>query len=252
MKKQTRRQGGLGMLALSALFFCLFSLEACRKEMGAASFYAGCTENMLVQTHDTIVLGGYQWRQDYPIDMEGDGYPDFIVSALIDGSPGLGHIPVVTIETSDNASFASTLVTDTVFTDSVVHNLGYWDGYYHQDIDYYWLCSRVAETSRIQSITATEKPRVFEAGSAPLTNRFVTGKFLLYAGNTSTWYGSTAGDTLIQKQYIGYWDDCSLNVLANCYFIVKLKKQNGDKLGWIYLKVFEWGGIAVYTTGIQK
>lgn len=104
-------------LVLVALLFTVF---ACEKDStntnSREEIFTGNYGKMLVNRMDTMLIGGYNQKAVFNLDLDDDGSPDFQLTSEVYGSPGMGQHPRAQIlSLSSNALINGSLNNDTTF-----------------------------------------------------------------------------------------------------------------------------------------
>jgi hypothetical protein len=231
--------------------------SSCEKNNSAGNkdmIFIGDFEGLKIEYHDTIVIGGYNMKQYYFIDVENDGINDFAITSTIWGSPGLGQHPGAEILCLDPGSLINvTPYNDTTFLHirSDIYN---WDKVeiYIRKIT---TCERVEEDDSILSISAAHYLNVYDRNDmVSINDSWISDTF----GLNRDWFSYPytliydSPDTSIYEDYVFEFDCHSIPGDRIAYLGIMQENSEKKKLGWIKLSITDDYKVSVLETAIQK
>ena len=232
---------------------------ACKKEEKEDFIQMGKTNKMIINSYDTLLVGGYNTASVLEIDINKDGVNDFKLKSEIWGSPGMGQHPAASIAClSENCSIKGQLVNDSTFYRSFVHS------YYGENgspfyIQYYQTYSniRINEYDSVFSIlTDVFKVNYLNYSDVIYQSDLYQSKnFVLTEGYSATIdgpYPNVTNDTVRSYFVTHYYNSNTIPDNTLSYIGVKLKSSNEEKLGWIKLGVTDSYKIILLETAIQN
>lgn len=217
----------------------------------------GNYSKMLVQSHDTLIIGGYNEIASYDLDINSDNSYDFRLTSEIFGSPGMGQYPQTKIlSLNSNCLINGHLLNDTTFYHSQI-DTSYGENWSPVYISYTssYSCQRIDIYDSIISIQPERfNISYFNSEESILRSDYYIADTLrlsdeLYADID---FPIIKNDTIIYN-YIYYHSTC--NSIPNdmiMYIGIKIKSMNDEKIGWIKLGVINDFKVLILETAIQK
>ncbi len=203
--------------------------------------------------HDTILVGGYNNKRDYFLDVDGDGNNDFVLSSNIWGSPGMGQHPEADIASLGQQFFFNMIeYQDTTF----LHTQN--DTFYSNQVEIYlrkyYTCSRMDIKDSILTIRDNHFVRVLDrnqtisANDLWLTDTLDLNHSWIYYHNVI----SSTQDTIVYEA-ITYLNECHSfpnDIIA--WIGIGKKDPEKIRLGWIKIAISEDYKITILETTIQE
>ena len=232
---------------------------ACKKEEKNNFIQMGKTNKMIINSYDTLLVGGYNTSSVLEMDINKDGINDYKLKSEIIGSPGMGQHPTASIAClSENCTIKGQLLNDTTFYKSFVHS------YYGENgsplfIQYYQTYSKI-RTNEYDSVFSIQT-NVFKVNYLDdsdvihQSDLYQSKNFVLTEGYSTTIdgpYPDMTNDT-VRIYYVTH--NYNSNVIPNntlSYIGLKLKSANEEKLGWIKLGVVDNYKIILLETAIHE
>lgn len=251
------KKGGLIFLII------IISVYACKKEnlgINSSDFVQIANyENMIRNSYDTIIMGGYNEALSIDLDLNKDGVNDFRLRSEIWGSPGMGLHPEASIlSLNENCLINGQLLNDTTFYSYFVHT------YYGENgspfyIQYYHTYSnqRINDDDSIFSVQTNGFKINFLNESDIIYNseEYHSDRFVLTEGWSATVngpYPNLTNDTVRSYYETHYYNS---NVIPDdrlSYIGIKLNYSYKEKIGWIKLGVIDDYKIILLETAVRK
>lgn len=244
--------------SLSCFFLILVSmiLISCERESSPSRdgwLTAGSTIGMLVNVHDTVLVGSYHMPLSYFLDVDRNGSNDFEIISNVWGSPGMGQHPEADLVSLDpDWCFSVFNYPDTLF--------------YHYQADTFefsrteiyfrnfYSCYRLGANDSVLRVQQSQFLNLYERNQHISGNgEWAPGKIDLTMSNG---YGSNVivdnNDTLKLSETITF-ADCHVLPNDRILWIGICKKEHNEKrLGWIRLSMTDNFKISVLESAIQE
>jgi hypothetical protein len=252
------------MKKVGLIYFIIFiSFYACKKEnieLNSSDFVQiGNYEEMIKNSYDTLLIGGYNSAKFIDLDINNDSINDFRLKSEIWGSPSLGQHPQASIIClHENCLIKGLMINDTTFYSYFVNT------YYGENgspvyIQYYHTYSnqRINNDDSIFSVQTNGFKINFLNESDIIYNseEYNSDKFVLTEGWSATVngpYPNLTNDTVYYYYETHYYNS---NVIPDdrlSYIGIKLNYSDKEKIGWIKLGVIDDYKIILLETAVQK
>lgn len=241
------------------LIVTCFLLITCKKEVSEPSndinLVVGKNAGLLINTIDTVLIGGYHNPVSLDLDVNNDNIPDFRLTSEIWGSPGLGQHPkseILCLNSNSSVFGFISIDTNYLHRDTVVSKTGSAVNIY---IYNNYSCRRIASKDTVIGV----QPLQFKILS--IKRGDVLCKEDIFKSDTSIliydWYGypystENHNDTTI---YTYTTFDYTCNSFPSdmiSYIGIKIKEASLEKLGWIKISISDKYKITILETAIQR
>ncbi|MBK6966479.1 MAG: hypothetical protein IPH20_21930 [Bacteroidales bacterium] len=203
--------------------------------------------------HDTILVGGYNNKRDYFLDVDGDGNNDFVLSSNIWGSPGMGQHPEADIASLGQQFFFNMIeYQDTFF----MHAQN--DTFYSNEVAVYlrkyYTCSRMYPNDSIHNVANNHFIRVLKQDQTISENDLWLSDTLDLNHPLISYHNviSLSQDTIVIEEII-YFNECH-SFPNDIIAWIGIGKKDAEKirLGWIKISISEDYKITILETTIQE
>jgi hypothetical protein len=248
MKKQ-----GFVLLAL------LFTIFACEKDSTKTNsrekIFTGNYGKMLVNRMDTMLIGGYNQKASFDLDLDQDGSPDFSLTSEYYGSPGMGVYPRAQIlSLNSNSLINGDLINDTTFYHFEA-DTSYGENWTPVMISrtHIYSCERTEPNDSITQIEPDQfeisyfntDESILSAGYYQIDTLQMNYEFYNHADNPIY-----SNDTIFYN-YRSHTKSCHYFPTDQIRYIgVKLTDGDKERIGWIKLGLFDNYKLMIFETAL--
>ena len=213
----------------------------------------GNTFNLIVDSHDKVVVGDYPVPGIYEIDLDLDGVFDYKLKSYVDKFFPGGYLPGADIEClHKDAYFFTNIVRDTIYFtghDTTIQNEG--DTTYVRYYDQYD-CFNISGNDSIVSIRDIEVVKEVPVGKEiKNTDYFTTDTLILNQPSYETEYKRlyVSQDTVFYNVKSYY---CTKKHRIGKDKVIYIGLKVKGKLGWLRMSVLDSYDLVIFETAIQK
>ncbi len=243
------------------LFALLLTIFACEKDSTKTNsrdeIFTGNDGKMLVNWMDTMLIGGYNQKASFDLDLDQDGSPDFQLTSEYYGSPGMGVYPRAQIlSLNSNSLINGNLINDTTFY-HVEADTSYGENWTPVMISrtHIYSCDRTEPNDSITLIAPDQfEVSYFNTDEPILSTDYYQAdtlqmnyKFYNHADDPVY-----SNDTIFYN-YRSYTQSCYYFPIDQIRYIgVKLTDGDKERIGWIKLGLFDHYKLMIFETALWK
>lgn len=240
---------------LTSVVFVLV-LISCTKQNDIikSEIVVGEYSNMMINSYDTTLIGGYNSPETFSIDLNNDGIDDISFESELWGSPAVGQHPKALIKSlSENVHILGFHTKDTMFMNqetSIIEAEGNIVEIYKQ---YHYTCHRINHEDSILSIDTSFKLKPLNHGDLISISDMFQFEPIVFVNDGYSYppsFGEINNDTMIIEVRTFHNDCYDFPLQETKYIGVKFISES--KLGWIKLSLIDKLNLSIQESGYQK